>query len=72
MARVKALGLVSKKILINDLEEQDSSWLIKFTDGTRLRGGVNSGKKVQKLKNSVAITKEHKSERENLQASQSE
>lgn len=72
MARVKALRLVSKKILINDLEEEDSSWLINFTDGTRLRGGVNSGKKVQKLKNSFAITKEHKSERENLQESQSE
>lgn len=40
--RVKGLGLVSKKILINDLEDQDSSWLIKFTDGTQLNGGVNS------------------------------
>ena len=38
-------GLVSKKILINDLEDRDSSWLIKFTDGTPLRGGVNSGER---------------------------
>ena len=43
--RVKGLGLVSKKILINDLKDQDSSWLIKFTDGTQLGGGVNSGKR---------------------------
>lgn len=43
--RVKGLGLVSKKILIKDLEDQDSSWLIKFTDGTHLGGGVNSGKR---------------------------
>lgn len=55
----EGLGLLSKKVLINGLEDCDGSWLITLTDGTQLRSGVNSGKSCGILQRTAGIVKEH-------------